>query len=68
MAEANDNELQLLITAIQNGVKAINALNVTLGQVFPQVSSLASTAGSSASEYAVVTFGGVTYKIALLLP
>lgn len=62
----SDNELQLLITAVQNGVRAINALNVTLGQVFPQVSGLASSAGSASGKFADVTFNGVPYKINLL--
>jgi hypothetical protein len=68
MDQSNDNELQALIVAIQNGVRAINALNVTLGQVFPQVASLANSAGSASGQYAVVTFGGTTYKISLLNP
>ena len=61
-------DLTTLVTTINNGVRAINNLSVVLQQVFPQVSSVANSAGGSASEYAVVTFNGTTYKIALLLP
>jgi hypothetical protein len=64
--QTDDNELQALIVTLQNGVRAINALNVTLGEVFPQVASLANSAGSASGQFAVVTFGGVTYKINLL--
>ena len=64
--QTNDNELQALIVTINNGVRAINNLAVVLQQVFPQVASLANSAGSASGEYAVVTFGGTTYKIALL--
>ena len=66
--QTNDNELQALIVTINNGVRAINNLAVVLQQVFPQVASLANSAGSASGEYAVVTFGGTTYKIQLLLP
>jgi hypothetical protein len=61
-----DVDLTTLVTTINNGVRAINNLAVVLQQVFPQVASLANSAGGASGEYAVVTFGGTTYKIQLL--
>ena len=51
MQESNDNELQLLITNIQNAVVAINGLNVTLKTVFPQQGTTASTATIERKEW-----------------
>jgi hypothetical protein len=68
--------LDMILTALQNGVTAINNLNITLGQVFPQTtatSTLASTAigtitftSSQASAFlTVTTSSGGVYKMPL---
>lgn len=64
-----------ILTALQNGVQALNTLNTTLQSVFPQataVSTTAATAGTitftssqAAAFLSVVTSSGATYKVAL---
>jgi hypothetical protein len=36
-----------LLTALQNGVTAMNALNITIGRVFPGATAVSTTAPSS---------------------
>ena len=67
--------LDLILTALQNGVTAIQSLNASLALVFPQataVSTTAATAGtvtftsSQATGFlSVVTSSGATYKVPL---
>lgn len=66
----SDNELQLLIAVINSGVRAINALNVTLQTVFPQQGATASTATGGAATlpanpvaFLEAVINGTTYKI-----
>ena len=64
-----------LLTAAQNAVLAINSLNTTMKNVFPQastVSTAAATAGTitytssqAAAFLSVLTSSGATYKVAL---
>lgn len=64
-----------ILTALQNGVTAIQGLNTTLSAVFPQataVSTTAATAGAitfgssqAAAFMSVVTSSGATYKVPL---
>lgn len=64
-----------ILSALQNGVQAINNLNTQLAKVFPQataVSTTAATAGTvtftssnAAAFLSVVTSSGATYKVAL---
>ena len=67
--------LDLILTALQNGVTAIQSLNSQLALVFPQataVSTTAATAGTitftssqAAGFLSVVTSSGATYKVPL---
>lgn len=67
--------LMEILTALQNGVTAINSLNVTIQSVFPQVSALstaAATAGAitytssqAVAFLSVTTSSGGTYKVPL---
>lgn len=64
-----------ILTALQNGVQAINKLNTTLGTIFPQTTALSTTAAVAGtitftSSQAVVflsvtTSSGGIYKIPL---
>ena len=65
----------LMLAAIQNAVNAINNLNTTMGKVFPQATSLSTTAATAgtitftsseaASFLSVTTSSGGIYKIPL---
>lgn len=66
--------LQDLLTAMQNGVQAINNLNTTLQTVFPRATALSTsatigtitfTSSQAASFLTVETSSGATYKVAL---
>ena len=67
--------LDVILTALQNGVAAINNLNITLGKVFPQATALSTTAAtagtitftsSQAQAFlSVVSSSGGVYKIPL---
>lgn len=64
-----------ILAALQNGVRALNDLNTTLGNVFPQATSLstvAATAGTltftssrPAAFLSIETSSGGVYKIPL---
>jgi hypothetical protein len=65
-----------VISALQNGVTALNSVNKTLGQVFPGATTVSTTAPSSAGAITfsssqakgyltVVTSSGFSGKIAL---
>jgi len=65
-----------LITALQNGVTALNSVNKTLGQVFPGATAVSTTAPSSVGAITfsssqakgfitVVTSSGFSAKMAL---
>ena len=63
-----------LLTAMQNGVQAINNLNTTLKLFFPQISALSTSATTGTITYnssqpvaflTVITSSGGTYKVPL---
>lgn len=56
-----------IVTALQNGVQAINALNQTIASVFPPASAtLSVSAGAASGSYLVINVNGTVYKIQLL--
>lgn len=65
-----------VISAIQSGTQAINALNQTLNKIFPiSTSSITSTASAGTSTlpatpqaFLNITVNGTAYKIPLYLP
>lgn len=70
-----EQELQLLISTLQNVVIAVNGLNTTLTTTFPQQGVLTNTATAGAaalpatpSKFLSITVGGVAYKTPLYLP
>jgi hypothetical protein len=65
-----------LLSALQNGVVAVNNLNTTLGNVFPGATTVSTTAPSSAGSItftssetkgfiSVISSSGATYRVAL---
>lgn len=61
--------IQLLVNAAQDTVKAIYALKQTIETVFPQGTGISGTAGVATGTYlTVVGPDGNPYKIALLNP
>lgn len=56
-----------ILSALQNGVTAINNLAKKLDEVFPQASATSTSAGAASGIYlSVLTSTGGTYKLALL--
>lgn len=65
MADDNRN----LANIQQNGVQAINGVADAIKKAFPQVGTLATSAGSASGKYMTITgTDGNPYKIALLNP
>lgn len=57
-----------IVTALQNGVQAINNLNQTIAAVFPQGTAVTASAGAASGNYlTIIAPDGNTYKIELLL-
>jgi len=64
---AGEQDLSRLIAAAQATTQAVNNLNQTVSNVFPQGTAVTSSAGSSSGEYlTIIAPNGTTYKIALL--
>ncbi len=56
-----------ILSALQNGVTAINNLATRLDDVFPQASATSTFAGAASGSYiSVLTSTGGTYKLSLL--
>jgi len=66
----NSTQLQVLISSVQSAVQAINGLNTTLKNTFPQQGATATTATAGSATLPInpagffeVVIGGTTFKI-----
>ena len=67
--------LDMILSALQNGVQSVNNLSVALGNVFPQASAFSTTAATAGTVtftssqavgfLSVITSSGATLKVPL---